>query len=163
MDRYTVRDAVDGRDDDFNVSVKNAFKLHNRDSDEIHIFLAKKPEEKIRWLRAFHEERKMVQEDEKIGKLPLILMCSFYPCCFKMVSVCSKWQPNRVRFPWPSFISYASVVDFVQVLKFLNIRNDRLPWPCVKWPNRKVRQQSDTRWFQHFSIFNTCLLIVALL
>ncbi|XP_050984003.1 rho guanine nucleotide exchange factor 9b isoform X3 [Labeo rohita] len=67
MDRYTVRDAVDGRDDDFNVSVKNAFKLHNRDSDEIHIFLAKKPEEKIRWLRAFHEERKMVQEDEKIG------------------------------------------------------------------------------------------------
>uniref|UniRef100_A0A672KWQ2 PH domain-containing protein n=1 Tax=Sinocyclocheilus grahami TaxID=75366 RepID=A0A672KWQ2_SINGR len=67
MDRYTVRDAIDGRDDDFNVSVKNAFKLHNRDSEEIHIFLAKKPEEKIRWLRAFHEERRMVQEDEKIG------------------------------------------------------------------------------------------------
>uniref|UniRef100_A0A672N4B4 Rho guanine nucleotide exchange factor 9 n=1 Tax=Sinocyclocheilus grahami TaxID=75366 RepID=A0A672N4B4_SINGR len=67
MDRYTVRDAVDGRDDDFNVSVKNAFKLHNRDSEEIHVFLAKKPEEKIRWLRAFHEERRMVQEDEKIG------------------------------------------------------------------------------------------------
>ncbi|TRY78957.1 hypothetical protein DNTS_014716 [Danionella cerebrum] len=67
MDRYAVRDAIDGRDDDFNVSVKNAFKLHNRDSDEMHIFLAKKPEEKIRWLRAFHEERKMVQEDEKIG------------------------------------------------------------------------------------------------
>ncbi|CAM4609580.1 unnamed protein product [Leuciscus chuanchicus] len=67
MDRYAVRDAIDGRDDDFNVSVKNAFKLHNRDSEEIHVFLAKKPEEKIRWLRAFHEERKMVQEDEKIG------------------------------------------------------------------------------------------------
>ncbi|CAK6967727.1 spermatogenesis-associated protein 13 isoform X4 [Scomber scombrus] len=67
MDRYDVRDATDGRDDDFNVSVKNAFKLCNKDSEEIHIFLAKKPEEKIRWLRAFHEERKMVQEDEKIG------------------------------------------------------------------------------------------------
>ncbi|XP_061581750.1 uncharacterized protein LOC133447213 isoform X2 [Cololabis saira] len=67
MDRYEVRDAVDGRDDDFNVSVKNAFKLFNKDTEEIHIFLAKKPEEKIRWLRAFHEERKMVQEDEKIG------------------------------------------------------------------------------------------------
>ncbi|XP_069026563.1 rho guanine nucleotide exchange factor 9 isoform X4 [Embiotoca jacksoni] len=67
MDRYEVRDATDGRDDDFNVSVKNAFKLCNKDSEEIHIFLAKKPEEKIRWLRAFHEERKMVQEDEKIG------------------------------------------------------------------------------------------------
>uniref|UniRef100_A0A8C6NT84 Rho guanine nucleotide exchange factor 9 n=9 Tax=Nothobranchiidae TaxID=405002 RepID=A0A8C6NT84_NOTFU len=67
MDRYEVREAIDGRDDDFNVSVKNAFKLYNKDSEEIHIFLAKKPEEKIRWLRAFHEERKMVQEDEKIG------------------------------------------------------------------------------------------------
>ncbi|XP_033949435.1 rho guanine nucleotide exchange factor 9 isoform X5 [Pseudochaenichthys georgianus] len=67
MDRYDVRDATDGRDDDFNVSVKNAFKLCNKDSEEIHIFLAKKPEEKNRWLRAFHEERKMVQEDEKIG------------------------------------------------------------------------------------------------
>ncbi|AWP12401.1 putative rho guanine nucleotide exchange factor 9 [Scophthalmus maximus] len=67
MDRYEVRDAIDGRDDDFNVSVKNAFKLYNKDSEEIHIFLAKKPEEKIRWLRAFHEERKMVLEDEKIG------------------------------------------------------------------------------------------------
>ncbi|XP_047209886.1 spermatogenesis-associated protein 13 isoform X3 [Girardinichthys multiradiatus] len=67
MDRYEVRDAIDGRDDDFNVSVKNAFKLFNKDSEEIHIFLAKKPEEKIRWLRAFHEERKMVLEDEKIG------------------------------------------------------------------------------------------------
>ncbi|XP_036379507.1 rho guanine nucleotide exchange factor 9 isoform X3 [Megalops cyprinoides] len=67
MDRYEVIDADDGRDDDFNVSVKNAFKLHNKDTEEIHLFLAKKLEEKIRWLRAFHEERKMVQEDEKIG------------------------------------------------------------------------------------------------
>lgn len=67
MDRYNLVDAVDGRDDDFNVSVKNAFKLSNKDSDEIHIFLAKKLEEKLRWLRGFHEERKMVQEDEKIG------------------------------------------------------------------------------------------------
>ncbi|XP_026885830.2 rho guanine nucleotide exchange factor 9 isoform X1 [Electrophorus electricus] len=67
MDRYEVVDAIDGRDDDFNVSVKNAFKLSNRDSDEIHIFIAKKLDEKLRWLRAFHEERKMVQEDEKIG------------------------------------------------------------------------------------------------
>lgn len=67
MDRYEVIDAIDGRDDDFNVSVKNAFKLANRDTDEIHLFLPKKLEEKMRWLRAFQEERKMVQEDEKIG------------------------------------------------------------------------------------------------
>lgn len=82
MDRYEVRDAIDGRDDDFNVSVKNAFKLCNKDSEEIHIFLAKKPEEKIRWLRAFHEERKMVQEDEKIGQL-----CIF-PSCFFLLLRC---------------------------------------------------------------------------
>lgn len=67
MDHYEVVDALDGRDDDFNVSVKNAFKLRHRECDDIHLFIAKKLEEKIRWLRAFHEERKMVQEDEKIG------------------------------------------------------------------------------------------------
>ncbi|XP_061089841.1 rho guanine nucleotide exchange factor 9 isoform X2 [Conger conger] len=67
MDRYEVVDADEGRDEDFNVSVKNAFKLQNKDTEEVHLFLAKKLEEKIRWLRAFHEERKMVQEDEKIG------------------------------------------------------------------------------------------------
>ncbi|KAM9471111.1 rho guanine nucleotide exchange factor 9b isoform 3-T3 [Clarias gariepinus] len=67
MDRYEVKEAMDGRDDDFNVTIKNAFKLHNKDTEESHIFLAKKLEEKLRWLRAFHEERKMVLEDEKIG------------------------------------------------------------------------------------------------
>ncbi|KAJ7310563.1 hypothetical protein JRQ81_007508 [Phrynocephalus forsythii] len=67
MDRYEVLDIEDGRDDDFNVSMKNAFKLHNKETDEVHLFFAKKLEEKLRWLRAFREERKMVQEDEKIG------------------------------------------------------------------------------------------------
>lgn len=68
MDKYEVVDIEDGRDDDFNVSMKNAFKLHNKETEEVHLFFAKKLEEKIRWLRAFREERKMVQEDEKIGK-----------------------------------------------------------------------------------------------
>nr|XP_044996233.1 rho guanine nucleotide exchange factor 9 isoform X3 [Jaculus jaculus] len=67
MDKYEVIDIEDGRDDDFNVSMKNAFKLHNKETEEVHLFFAKKLEEKIRWLRAFREERKMVQEDEKIG------------------------------------------------------------------------------------------------
>lgn len=70
MDKYEVVDIEDGRDDDFNVSMKNAFKLHNKETEEVHLFFAKKLEEKIRWLRAFREERKMVQEDEKIGKWP---------------------------------------------------------------------------------------------
>ncbi|XP_048653163.1 rho guanine nucleotide exchange factor 9 isoform X1 [Marmota marmota marmota] len=67
MDKYEVVDIEDGRDDDFNVSMKNAFKLQNKEKNEVHLFFAKKLEEKIRWLRAFREERKMVQEDEKIG------------------------------------------------------------------------------------------------
>ncbi|KAE8584238.1 hypothetical protein XENTR_v10020874 [Xenopus tropicalis] len=67
MDKYEVIEVDDGRDEDFNVGVKNAFKLHNKETDEVHLFFAKKLEEKLRWLRAFREERKMVQEDEKIG------------------------------------------------------------------------------------------------
>nr|XP_005994991.1 PREDICTED: rho guanine nucleotide exchange factor 9 [Latimeria chalumnae] len=67
MDKYEVVDAEEGRDEDFNVSIKNAFKLHNKETEEVHLFFAKKLEEKLRWLRAFREERKMVLEDEKIG------------------------------------------------------------------------------------------------
>ncbi|XP_073497147.1 rho guanine nucleotide exchange factor 9 isoform X1 [Phyllobates terribilis] len=67
MDKYEVIEVDDGRDEDFNVSVKNAFKLHNKETEEMHLYIAKKLEEKLRWLRAFREERKMVQEDEKIG------------------------------------------------------------------------------------------------
>ncbi|KAG8448123.1 hypothetical protein GDO86_015281 [Hymenochirus boettgeri] len=67
MDRYEVIEVDDGRDEEFNVSVKNAFKLHNKETEEVHLYFAKKLEEKLRWLRAFREERKMVQEDEKIG------------------------------------------------------------------------------------------------
>lgn len=84
MDKYEVKDAIDGRDDDFNVSVKNSFKLHNKETEEMHIFLAKKLEEKIRWLRAFHEERRMVQEDEKIGLSPTIELSSISFSYFKV-------------------------------------------------------------------------------
>lgn len=69
MDKYEVIEVDDGRDEDFNVSVKNAFKLQNKETEEMHLYFAKKLEEKLRWLRAFREERKMVQEDEKIGKV----------------------------------------------------------------------------------------------
>ncbi|XP_063793271.1 rho guanine nucleotide exchange factor 9 isoform X3 [Pseudophryne corroboree] len=67
MDKFEVIEVDDGRDEDFNVNVKNAFKLHNKETEEMHLYFAKKLEEKLRWLRAFREERKMVQEDEKIG------------------------------------------------------------------------------------------------
>uniref|UniRef100_A0A4W3JA85 Rho guanine nucleotide exchange factor 9 n=2 Tax=Callorhinchus milii TaxID=7868 RepID=A0A4W3JA85_CALMI len=67
MDRYELMEIEDGKDDDFNISAKNAFKLRNKETEEVHLFCVKKPEEKQRWLRATREERRMVQEDEKIG------------------------------------------------------------------------------------------------
>ncbi|XP_028920016.2 rho guanine nucleotide exchange factor 4 isoform X1 [Ornithorhynchus anatinus] len=67
MDDMEIVDLEDGKDKDFNVSVKNAFKLHCSDTEEIHLFCAKKPEQKQRWLKAFENERKQVQLDQETG------------------------------------------------------------------------------------------------
>lgn len=60
MDKYEVIDIEDGRDDDFNVSMKNVFKFYNKETEEVYLFFVKKLEEKICWFRVFREERKMV-------------------------------------------------------------------------------------------------------
>ncbi|XP_027710501.1 rho guanine nucleotide exchange factor 4 isoform X2 [Vombatus ursinus] len=67
MDDMEIVDLEDGKDKDFNVSVKNAFKLHCSSTDESHLFCAKKPEQKLRWLKAFENERKQVQLDQETG------------------------------------------------------------------------------------------------
>ncbi|XP_032857516.2 rho guanine nucleotide exchange factor 4 isoform X1 [Tyto alba] len=67
MDDMEILDVEDGKDKDFNISVKNAFKLHCRDTEEVHIFCAKKPEQKQRWLKAFENERRQVQLDQETG------------------------------------------------------------------------------------------------
>ncbi|XP_068136811.1 LOW QUALITY PROTEIN: uncharacterized protein [Hyperolius riggenbachi] len=67
MDDMTVINVEDGKDKDFNITVKNAFKLQSHASEEVHLFLAKKPEQKQRWLLAFEEERKQVIQDEQTG------------------------------------------------------------------------------------------------
>ncbi|XP_070609086.1 rho guanine nucleotide exchange factor 4 isoform X1 [Erythrolamprus reginae] len=67
MDLMEVLDVEDGKDKDFNITIKNAFKLHCRDTEEVHLFCAKKPEQKQRWLKAFENERKQVQLDQEIG------------------------------------------------------------------------------------------------
>ncbi|XP_073530576.1 LOW QUALITY PROTEIN: rho guanine nucleotide exchange factor 4 [Phyllobates terribilis] len=67
MDEMEVLNLEDGKDKDFNITVKNAFKLQSKVSDEVHLFLAKKPEQKQRWLQAFEEERKQVLQDEQTG------------------------------------------------------------------------------------------------
>ncbi|XP_075057803.1 rho guanine nucleotide exchange factor 4 [Mixophyes fleayi] len=67
MDEMEVINVEDGRDKDFNITMKNAFKLQSRVSEEFHLFVAKKPEQKQRWLQAFEEERKQVLQDEQTG------------------------------------------------------------------------------------------------
>ncbi|XP_074157791.1 rho guanine nucleotide exchange factor 4 isoform X1 [Sminthopsis crassicaudata] len=67
MDNMEIMDLEDGKDKDFNISVKNAFKLHCSSTDESHLFCAKKPEQKLRWLKAFENERKQVQLDQETG------------------------------------------------------------------------------------------------
>uniref|UniRef100_A0A8D2IKU5 Rho guanine nucleotide exchange factor 4 n=1 Tax=Varanus komodoensis TaxID=61221 RepID=A0A8D2IKU5_VARKO len=67
IDNMEILDVEDGKDKDFSITVKNAFKLHCRDPEGVHLFCAKKPEQKQRWLRAFENERKQVQLDQETG------------------------------------------------------------------------------------------------
>lgn len=72
MDEMEFTDVEDGKDRDFNLNIKNAFKMTNRQTDEVHLFCAKKPEDKQRWLQAFLDERKRVQEDKAMGKFGML-------------------------------------------------------------------------------------------
>ncbi|XP_075598279.1 spermatogenesis-associated protein 13 isoform X5 [Balearica regulorum gibbericeps] len=67
MDEMEIVDTEDGRDKDFNINVKNAFKIVNRATKEIHLFCAKKQEDKKRWMEACESERRRVQEDKEMG------------------------------------------------------------------------------------------------
>ncbi|XP_078513229.1 spermatogenesis-associated protein 13 isoform X3 [Lissotriton helveticus] len=67
MDEVELLDTKDGKDKDFNFNVKNAFKILNKDTEEVHLFCAKKQEDKKRWLLACSAERKRVQEDKEMG------------------------------------------------------------------------------------------------
>ncbi|KAM5288011.1 spermatogenesis-associated protein 13 [Ctenodactylus gundi] len=67
MDQMELMDLEDGRDKDWNLSVKNAFKLISKTTDEVHLFCARKQEDKVRWLQACADERRRVQEDREIG------------------------------------------------------------------------------------------------
>lgn len=67
MDDMELVDLEDGRDKDWSLSVKNAFKLVSRSSGEAHLFCAKKQEDKARWLQACGAERRRVQEDREMG------------------------------------------------------------------------------------------------
>ncbi|KAK7881855.1 hypothetical protein WMY93_030264 [Mugilogobius chulae] len=68
MDQMEVVDVEDGREKDFNVSVKNALKLRSLSGEhQLLLLCAKKPEHKQRWLRAFSDERRQVLADRETG------------------------------------------------------------------------------------------------
>ncbi|XP_038674029.1 spermatogenesis-associated protein 13 isoform X4 [Scyliorhinus canicula] len=67
MDEIKILDIEDGKDKDFNINVKNAFKLRSKATEEVYLFCAKKPEDKQRWLQACTDERKRVEEDKQMG------------------------------------------------------------------------------------------------
>lgn len=69
MDQIEVIDLEDGKEKGFNISVKNALKLRSLVGDEVHLLCAKKPEQKQRWLRAFADERRQVQQDRETGQM----------------------------------------------------------------------------------------------
>ncbi|XP_057680517.1 rho guanine nucleotide exchange factor 4 isoform X1 [Corythoichthys intestinalis] len=67
MDHMEIVDVEDGKENHFNISVKNTLKLRSLIGGEVHLLCAKKPEQKQRWLRAFGEERRRVQSDRETG------------------------------------------------------------------------------------------------
>ncbi|XP_029458413.1 spermatogenesis-associated protein 13 isoform X3 [Rhinatrema bivittatum] len=67
MDEMELLDAEDGKDKDFNINIKNALKAVNIVTEEVHLFCAKKQEDKERWLQACTNERKRVREDKEMG------------------------------------------------------------------------------------------------
>ncbi|OWK00861.1 hypothetical protein Celaphus_00016644 [Cervus elaphus hippelaphus] len=66
-DAVELVDLEDGRDGARGPGLRNAFRLVSPTGDEVHLFCARKPEDKARWLQAFRDERRRVQEDRALG------------------------------------------------------------------------------------------------
>ncbi|XP_052355769.1 uncharacterized protein LOC118378312 isoform X2 [Oncorhynchus keta] len=102
MDQMEVVDVEDGKEKDFNVSVKNTLKLCSLAGDEVHLLCAKKPEQKQRWLRAFQDERRQVQHDRETGfsitevqkKQAMLNACKSHPA----------GKPKAVTRPYCDFL-----------------------------------------------------------
>ncbi|XP_055926414.1 spermatogenesis-associated protein 13-like isoform X5 [Argiope bruennichi] len=65
LDHCDIVDIEDGKDSQFAVNVKNAWKIYCKDKEKWYLFYAKTFPEKEQWLRAFKAERQRVSDDEK--------------------------------------------------------------------------------------------------
>ncbi|XP_052058148.1 uncharacterized protein LOC127698633 isoform X2 [Mytilus californianus] len=70
IDECDIEDIEDGKDVQYNVTVKNAWKIHEVDKDKWYLLYAKTPAEKQRWLKAFQKERERVKEDQENNFMP---------------------------------------------------------------------------------------------
>ncbi|CAN7996000.1 unnamed protein product, partial [Ixodes pacificus] len=67
MNSCRVVDVEDGKDSQFGVSVKNAWKVYCSSREKWYLFFAKTAEEKDKWLQAFKNERDRVRDDKEQG------------------------------------------------------------------------------------------------
>ncbi|XP_023233884.1 spermatogenesis-associated protein 13-like isoform X3 [Centruroides sculpturatus] len=67
LDDSCVIDLEDGKDLQFGVTVKNAWKVYCATREKWFLFYTKTPSEKEQWLQSFKEERKRVKEDKLQG------------------------------------------------------------------------------------------------
>ncbi|XP_055868914.1 uncharacterized protein LOC106055773 isoform X3 [Biomphalaria glabrata] len=63
MDGCRVYNIPDGRDSQYNVTVRNAWKLHDTHKDKWYLLVSKTAVIKQRWIKAFQDERRRVKDD----------------------------------------------------------------------------------------------------
>ncbi|CAH1126967.1 unnamed protein product [Ceutorhynchus assimilis] len=67
LDCSEIIDVPDGKDSNLNVNVRHAIKLLDGARDKWFIFCCRSAKEKQRWLEAFDEERRLVNQDKNDG------------------------------------------------------------------------------------------------
>ncbi|XP_033760813.1 uncharacterized protein LOC117342707 isoform X2 [Pecten maximus] len=70
LDECELIAVEDGKDLQYNVTVKNAWKLHETVRDKWYLLYTKTASEKQRWMRAFQKERQRVKEDQENNFVP---------------------------------------------------------------------------------------------
>lgn len=71
LDDCEIMDLEDGKDTQYNVTVKNAWKIHEVSREKWYLLVARSSAEKEKWMKAFTNERKRVKEDQENNFVPL--------------------------------------------------------------------------------------------